>query len=449
MRTLRDSPGDGRPPAHELVLLVIDEDGDVATHVLPREGEVVLGRDPQCTIVLDASRVSRAHVRIRLGSIPTVEDLGSTNGTRMHGRALEAWTPVPLAPGSALEIGSLLLLVQRRSGDDRRAATESDPAVDEALSSVDAVVLDPVMQDLYRVVERIARGQISVLIQGETGSGKELVAEAVHRGSPRRGGPFLRLNSAAFTETLLESELFGHEKGSFTGADRAKIGLLESAKGGTVFLDEVGELPLVIQAKLLRVIEHRQVMPVGAVATRPIDVRFVAATNRDLDAEVAAGRFRQDLLYRLNGVILRVPPLRDRPMEIEPLARRFAAAASAALGLPAPRPLAPDAVAWLREHDWPGNVRELKNVMERAVLLAGDGPIRPEHLHTTGAAGPDAAAPAPGAAPGDDDAAELARIRDALDRCHGNQTRAARLLGIARSTLVRKLDAHGLPRPRK
>ncbi len=428
--TFRDEPGE-RAAAQELVLLVMTEGGQVvASHALPAAGAVVLGRDRSCAIMLDAARVSREHARIALGGAPTVEDLGSTNGTRLQGHRLEPWTPVPILPGSALEVGSQLLILRRRDPKDDR-----EPAANELL-----VVLDPAMQALYSVAERVARGQIAVLVQGETGAGKELVAEAIHRASPRRDRPLLRLNCAAFSEALLESELFGHERGAFTGAERAKVGLIESAQGGTIFLDEVGELPLLLQAKLLRVIEDRAILPVGAIQPRPIDVRFVAATNRELEAEVARGRFRQDLLYRLNGVTLRVPPLRERRIEMEPLAERFAARAAHALGHARPPHLTAEARAWLLEHSWPGNVRELRNVMERAVLLAVDGVIGREHV---GAAVPSVRTAA------DADAGELDRITAALARCHGNQTRAAALLGMARSTLVRKLDALGLPRPRK
>ncbi len=187
------------------------------------------------------------------------------------------------------------------------------------------------MRRLYDVAARVARGTIGVLIVGETGAGKEVVAEHVHRHSPRAGGPFVRVNCAALSETLVESELFGHERGAFTGADRATRGLLEAAEGGTVLLDEIGELPPAMQAKLLRVLEDRQVTRVGAMSSREeVDVRFVAATNRDLEADVAAGTFRRDLYFRIAGAVLAIPPLRARLDEIEPLARAFLADAGRA-----------------------------------------------------------------------------------------------------------------------
>ena len=235
------------------------------------------------------------------------------------------------------------------------------------------------MQRVHHLIDRVAPSLLSVLILGETGVGKELLAETIHRRSPRAARPFLRLNCAALSETLIESELFGYERGAFTGATQAKAGLLETADQGTVFLDEVGELPLTTQTKLLRVLEDRQVLRVGGLRAQPIDVRFVAATNRDLEAEVARGTFRQDLFFRLNGITLELPPLRERTDEIEGLARRFLAEASGRIGVPAPR-LPAAILDLLRRYAWPGNIRELRNVMERAALLC-DGPeLAPAHL---------------------------------------------------------------------
>ncbi len=304
------------------------------------------------------------------------------------------------------------------------------------------VIEDAAMRELYRVIERVARGTISLLLLGETGVGKEVVAEAIHRRSPRADKPFVRLNCAALSEALVESELFGHEKGAFTGAEAAKPGLIEEAQGGTVFLDEVGELPLATQAKLLRVLEQRELQRVGGLKPRPIDVRFVAATNRDLEAEVAAGRFRQDLLYRLNGASLRVPPLRERTTEIAPLARLFAARAAASVGLTVQPELTAEALTRLEAYSWPGNIRELRNAIERAVLLGGEV-IAPEHLPLDKLSAVWTAAPARSTSSMRD------RIMEALEATAHNQTRAAERLGVSRQTLSTWLDRYDIPRPRR
>ena len=321
-------------------------------------------------------------------------------------------------------------------------------------SAPDAVLEAPAMRDLHRLLERVAQGTISVLLLGETGVGKEVLAGAVHRASPRRDAPFVRLNCAALSESLVESELFGHEKGAFTGAEQAKAGLMETATGGTLFLDEVGELPLPSQAKLLRALEQKEILRVGALKARPIDVRIVAATNRDLEAEIAAGRFRRDLYYRLNGVTLSVPPLRERTAEIAPLARLFLGQAAKALGQPSPPSLSELARARLEAYEWPGNVRELRNMMERAALLAGEV-VDVEHLPLDKLEASRWRQTAPPASAEDlaelpaDERAARERIVQALERCAGNQTRAAELLGVSRQTLNKWLARHRLPRPRK
>ena len=340
------------------------------------------------------------------------------------------------------------------------------------------------MRQLHRLTEQIAASNISVLILGETGTGKEVLAEALHRRSPRAPKKLLKLHCAAFSESLLESELFGHERGAFTGAHAQKLGLLETAHGGTVFLDEVGELPLSTQVKLLRVLEERKVLRVGGLEPRAIDVRFLAATNRDLEAEVVAGRFRQDLYFRLNGVSLVIPPLRERLGELEGLARAFIVQACRQPPVrQQPPALSNEALQRLRQYSWPGNIRELRNLIERAVLLCGDGPILVEHLPvekmsaTLAVRSSRARVATPPTPPADDfeldvltgqipridppaapsssalhaevSALERQRILDALERCAGNQTQAAKLLGISRGTLISRLDSYGLPRPRK
>src|SRR5216683_2386679 len=330
------------------------------------------------------------------------------------------------------------------------------------------------MQDLYSMVERIAWSDISVLIFGETGVGKERLAEAVHKNSRRASMPFLRLNCAALTETLLESELFGHEKGSFTGAQSAKAGLLESANGGTVFLDEVGDMPMTTQVKLLRVIEERKVRRVGALKPLPIDVRFVAATNRDLELEVQRGSFRKDLFFRLNGISFVIPPLRERVGEIEGLAGRLIGESCRRMGRAKEPELSPEVLALLQQYPWPGNIRELRNAIERAVLLCTGDRLELAHLpaekmsshfaarRTLHAPASPPGPPAPLAPPALRGAplvpaelreqlaeAERQRIVEALSRCAGNQTEAAQALGISRRTLVKRLAAFNIPRPRK
>ncbi len=347
----------------------------------------------------------------------------------------------------------------------------SRPDIDPSI-----VVSEPNMRAVYDDAAKAAAASISVLILGETGVGKEVLAQRIHDMSPRRSKPFLALNCAALSETLLEGELFGNERGAFTGAHTARPGLFEAAEGGTVFLDEVGELPMTIQVKLLRVLEERRVMRVGGRAPISVDVRFVSATNRDLDAAIERGTFREDLLFRLNGITLTLPPLRERPGEILPLAHRFLAGAADKLGRPAPS-LGDDAAQLLVRYAWPGNVRELKNVIERAVVLtAGDCVLAtglPAKLSVFRRDAPsrDAGArrdsttpgPLPGAPSvdasdsdpasrrlrGEMEALERQRIVEALERCGGNQTAAAELLGISRRTLVTRLGTYDLPRPRK
>jgi two-component system response regulator AtoC len=283
-----------------------------------------------------------------------------------------------------------------------------------------------------------------VLILGESGAGKEVLARTIHGWSQRGARPLVAINCAALSESLLESELFGHERGAFTGAAAAKPGLLETAPGGTVLLDEIGELPLPSQAKLLRVIETRELTRVGGVRPRQVDIRFIAATNRDLPAEVARGAFREDLYYRLNGIMLTVPPLRERPGDIARLARAFAAEQARAMSRPTPE-LSAAAMEALEADCWPGNIRELRNVVMRAVLLCNETILR-EHLPP---AFPrrvvSAASPPPAAEPD----AERTRILAALADCGGNQSRAARQLGISRKVLIARLDSYGVARPRK
>ena len=293
------------------VQLVVTGDGLHATYVVPDAAVCTIGRANDCEVHIDHPSLSRRHARVHRGAGLTIEVLGSRNGTRVGGVTLSPHVRTPIADGDFVSLGRVLVAVQRIVPD----------AFDVEDLSARAT---PTMQRVHDLAKRVAVGDICVLLLGETGVGKEVLARVIHGLSPRAKGTFLGINCAALSETLLDSELFGHEKGAFTGATAAKAGLLESAQQGTVFLDEVGEMPLATQAKLLRVLEERQVRRVGGLQTRAIDVRFVAATNRALRAMADAGRFREDLYFRLAGVVLTIPPLREREDEIEPLARAFA-----------------------------------------------------------------------------------------------------------------------------
>ncbi len=308
------------------------------------------------------------------------------------------------------------------------------------------------MRELYQLIDKIGPTRATVLVTGESGVGKELVARAVHEKSPRAGAPFVAVNCGAIPEGLIESELFGHEKGSFTGAIAAKEGLFAAADGGTLFLDEVGELPALVQVKLLRALQERTVRSVGGVKDVEVDVRIIAATNRDLAAEVKAGRFREDLYYRLNVIGLRVPPLRDRPEDIPLLVEHFLAQVASEQGRPAPR-LSKEAQAALLDHPYPGNVRELENVVERAVTLAEGDVIGMELLPAQLRGGPVARPPSslgpspePAELPGGFDlqayldAEEKRLIERALSRSGGVKKEAARLLGLSFRSLRYRLE---------
>jgi len=308
---------------------------------------------------------------------------------------------------------------------------------------------DPRMKEMFRIIEKVAAEDMTVLVRGETGTGKELVAHAVHALSPRRGGPFRAINCAAVPGNLLESELFGHARGAFTGAVKDTPGHIQLAHGGTLFLDEVAELPLELQAKLLRVVETRTVIPVGGRDAIPVDVRVVSATHRALRAEVEAGRFRADLMYRLRVIPIRLPPLRERPADVLLIAHRIIDELNAR-GRRQLTGIAPPAEVALERYAWPGNVRELRNVLAYAFAI-GEGPILrvadlPPEVAASTSAGPEVfvGADAPPEAPRPGEPPEARRIRDALARTSGNRDRAAKLLGLSRVTLWRRMRDLGL-----
>jgi two-component system response regulator AtoC len=468
-----DSRGDPSSPSARFQLAVFLGD-QILTFDLPACGEVTIGRGEGSAVRIDDASVSRQHAVLRLGERLEIEDLSGSNGIFIREKA---------RPGTGSETLNMRQLVRRKAdlvvGERillgtaslvvRHAPTGEILDLETAAGANAGVALrDPAMRALYDQAMRAARAPISVLLLGETGVGKEVLARAIHAQSPRAKGPFVGINCAALAESLLESELFGNEKGAFTGAVAARAGLFEAGSGGTVFLDEVGDLPLATQGKLLRVLEERVVTRLGSTRPRPIDVRFVAATNRDVEGDSRTGRFRSDLYFRLAGISLAIPPLRERPAEVQLMVETFVAAACRALDR-APMAVSPEALDLLRRYRWPGNVRELRNVIERAAVLCAGDTVLPEHLPPSllNAAVPQSApTPEAGSAPmpktllpgesggggdlqGEIKTLERARITAALERCGGNQSKAAEFLGIARRTLVSRLAEFGFPRPRK
>lgn len=414
-------------------------DGHVVERELVPGTELIVGRAHECSLRIDHKSVSRTHVRIVVGESVELEDLGSANGTHIGTQALPKGARVPLEPGALVSVGVATLVI-RAAGASARPTGATSPGSERSPWPRGGV-----MDRVAELLTLVAQSDISVLFLGETGVGKQIAAQALHRASPRATGPFVSVNCAALPEALLESELFGHERGAFTGAVETKVGLAESASGGTLFLDEVGEMPLGTQAKLLHLLESGQLRRLGGVRAKQVDVRFVSATNRALPARVEEGEFRRDLFYRLAGMPIELPPLRERRSEVLPLARQLLAEAAARTARPAPE-LSDAACALLMRHPFPGNVRELRNAVERALVLSRGGAVEPEHLMLE-------QVPSAAAEPATDlrsamRALEKQQILDALERAGGNQTRAAALLGIGRRTLIDKLEAHGIAGPR-
>jgi two-component system nitrogen regulation response regulator NtrX len=313
----------------------------------------------------------------------------------------------------------------------------------------------PVMRRLREEVAMAAPTNGRVLILGENGTGKELVARTIHQQSRRRGGPFVEVNCAAIPEELIESELFGHARGAFTGAVADKPGRFEQANGGTIFLDEIGDMSLKTQAKVLRVLQEQVMERVGGTQRIKVDVRVLAATNKDLPAEIKDGRFREDLYFRLNVIPIFVPPLRDRPDDIPVLADHFMALMAAEYGR-RPKRLAPEAVARLQQYQWPGNVRELRNTIERLIIMVAGDTITAQDLAFLGRGDDGAASPAAGGTDGSGPSGGLGRLAEARDQfekdfilrtlaaAHGNMSKTAEMLGVERSNLYKKMKAFGI-----
>ncbi|TMB29831.1 MAG: FHA domain-containing protein [Deltaproteobacteria bacterium] len=425
--------GHSDPPAAEPLELRWQA-ADGADRRLRLDGNLVsLGAHPRNDVHIPDRFVSRYHCRLhgRHGRL-WIQDLGSTNGTVVDGaRVSEA----EIGPGSLVRIGGQVLRVEREYS--------SHPVL---LPGV--ITRDPALGAALDLLKRAAPSRLPVLIQGESGSGKEVAARAVHELSSRAAGPFVPVNCGAIAAEVAEAELFGHERGAFTGAVQSSIGAFGAAESGTLFLDEIGDLPLALQVKLLRALESGEVKPVGAPRPRRMDVRVVCATHRDLRAEVRRGAFREDLYYRLCGVVVRLPPLRERPGDILPLAEHFLALEGDGVR----RTFSADARAALSVHPWPGNARELRHVVQLAIVLNDSPVIRASGLRF--GSGPPAPRPRETPANEGRDVVELRgrtleeleaiAIRAAFERHRGHRRAIIAELGISRSNLLRKLDQLGL-----
>ena len=395
-----------------------------------------IGRSLICDLVLSDKAVSGTHCELiakEKGFL--LKDLDSTNGTKIGELQLrEVW----LRPGTVFTVGQT-----RIRFDDLKGEVEIDLSKEDRY--FDLVGKSVRMREIFAVLQKIAPTELTVLVRGETGTGKELVARAIHRGSQRADKPLVVQDCSAIPSNLIESTLFGHERGSFTGATDRHRGSFEQANGGTIFLDEIGELEMSLQPKLLRVLENREIKRVGGDKVIPVDVRVVAATNRDLRQMVNEGTFREDLYWRIKGAQVHLPPLRERPEDIPLLATHFLNQAASYCADGKPRRLTPEAEAALSRHTWPGNMRELRHEMQRASVLAGSSLLlapsdfsfaQPSMSPTTSAH--------PTTLQEKVTLLERQEIAAALFRHDGNRTRAAADLGLSRQGLLNKIERYGL-----
>jgi DNA-binding NtrC family response regulator len=419
--------------------LVVERGPDEGKEISLEGAAIVVGTDARCDLVLHDETVSKRHVELGFTPLgPLLRDLGSTNGTFVDGhRAVQIY----LNRAARIEAGETRLRFSLLGG-------EVEIPLARATNFGALLGHSPVMRAAFAILERAARTDSTVLITGESGTGKELAARAVHEQSPRRDGPFVVFDCGAVTPTLLQSELFGHARGAFTGAATDRTGAFEAAQRGTLVLDEVGELPLELQPKLLRVLDQRTVQRLGETRARAVDVRFVACTNRNLAEEVSAGRFREDLFYRLSVISLRLPPLRERPEEVPRLVRYFMTRLAPGAAGEAPAELPPELEALLLRHDWPGNVRELRNVVERFLALPG---VSPAALLAASASVQSAAAPAEALLlPYHEakglwvDRFEKVYLARLLEVHQGNVSAVSREAGISRQACYRLLEKHAL-----
>ena len=433
----RSVPSDRTAPTASRYILVVEGSSSKLVP-LPSTGAWIVGRLEEADLRTDDASVSRRHARLLFadGEVKVV-DLGSHNGTRVNGEIIVGTRT--LTPGDIVLLGELTLVLGATALST--ADTHTEP-IDEssarvALGDRTILVADPAMRRIYELIKKIAASDLPVLITGETGSGKQPAAFAVHWFSPRRDRPFVHVNCAALPDAVFESELLGRAEPGGT----VKLGVLETAAGGTVLLDEIGELSAAAQAHILRVLDTKRVLRIGDVQERRIDARIIAATHRTLSDEVASGRFRQDLLYRLSGAIIAVPPLRDRPCEISLFSRAFLADASRRAATTCPT-LSPGALRRLASYGWPGNVRELHNVMEVVAATSDCTTVEDDDL------------PPPvgvGRQPRDPHAGDMERrwIDEALQAAEGDRAKAAGLLGMPLRAFVDRLEQLGLSTRRR
>ena len=393
---------------------------------------ISVGKGAANDLVIDDPYVSGQHLKIiQRAGVCFVRDLGSTNGTFLGSKRIGE---SEIASGDELTLGKIRIIIETLKKVDRVAPAQTT-------SFARMIGGSAAMRQVFALLERVAPSDGNVCVIGETGTGKELVASACHDLSHRRKAPFVAINCGAISPNLIESELFGHEKGSFTGAVGQHKGAFEQAHNGTLFLDEIGELPLDLQPKLLRALESRQIRRVGGNQDIQVDVRIVVATNRDLAQSVRDGKFREDLFYRLFVIPVKLPPLRDRTEDIPLLVEHFIKEMS-----PPGRSTAvtEEAIEFLSRHPWRGNIRELKNVIGRTIILSGRDVIRPEDIVIQGLGGEDREENAPSLAHAPLEDAERRKILEILKQVRWNKRQAAKLLGIARSTLFLKLKKYNL-----
>jgi DNA-binding NtrC family response regulator len=422
--------------------LVVVQGADRGKEITVEGTHVLIGTHDNCDLVLTDPTVSRRHCEIVVQEDRyLLRDLESTNGSSLGGTpVLEAF----LTPGARIGIGHTIVVFQPKKKWVRVAASDRE-WFGELYGRSHA------MREIFGLFERVAPTDLSVVIIGDTGTGKELAARALHAGSQRQDRPFVVVDCGAVSQSLVESELFGHERGAYTGADRSRAGAFELADGGTIFLDELGDLPPPLQPKLLRALEQREVKRLGAARPISVDVRVIAATNRDLRAQVMSGKFREDLYYRLAEVVAILPPLRDRREDIQPLAQLFLEAQTRQGGVA--RQLSPELGAILESRPWQGNVRELRNVIRRACVLARGEVLFPEDL-------PEGGVVRSRSQSVDLDGADDMPIKDAREkwtepmereylirlirRTQGDLERAAEIAGVHRKSVERLLRKHGL-----